>query len=67
MDWVNILKHYQEYDGVTDDELLDEAIATLEGFFPVMDKNELMHHNRPLVISYLALKKVKAEQLVKEV
>lgn len=62
MDWVNILKHYQESDGVDDDELLDEAIATCEDYFETMDKERLMHHSRPLVVSYLALKSIKSEQ-----
>ena len=62
MDWVNILKHYRESDGVDNNELLDEAIDTCENYFETMDENTLMHHSRPLVISYLALNKVKAEQ-----
>lgn len=62
MDWENVLKHYRDYERVTDDEMLDEAIATCESYFETMDKERLMHHSRPLVMSYLALKQAKAEQ-----
>lgn len=56
MNFVNLLKHYQDYDSVKDGELLDEAIATLEDYFSTMDKDVLLHRSRPLAIAYLALK-----------
>jgi hypothetical protein len=54
MDWVNMLKHYQE--DMEDTYLLNEAIVTCEDYFQDMNKDELMHRNRPLAIAYLALK-----------
>ena len=57
MDWERILKvQYQEPEGVEDDDLIREAIATCEGIFEVMDKNVLLHRSRPLAYAYLALK-----------
>jgi hypothetical protein len=55
-DWKDKLKHYQEFDNIKDEDLLKEAIATCENIFSLMDENELLHHSRPLVIAYLALK-----------
>lgn len=36
--------------------LVDEAIGTLESYFPYIDHDELINRNRPLAIAYLALK-----------
>lgn len=55
MDWKSMLMHYQNYSDVEDDELLDEAIASCESIFSLMDKDKLLHHNRVLAMSYLAL------------
>lgn len=56
MDYKEKLKHYAEDDGVQDDNLLDEAIATLENYFGYLDEDQLIHHNRVDAIAYLALK-----------
>lgn len=56
MNWENKLRHYQNYDGINNEELLDEAIATCEAYFKVTGEYELLHHMRPLAICYLALK-----------
>lgn len=48
-----LVAHYQE--DIPDEGLLDEAIATLESFFPYLSEKELLHHSRPLAIAYLAL------------
>ena len=62
MDWISKLRHYQDYDGIDDEQLLDEAIATCEHYFEVMEEDELLHHSRPLVMSYLALKHEKSKK-----
>lgn len=64
MDWVSELKHYQG--SMSDDDLLDEAIATCENFFNTMCKDEkfkdgLLHRSRPLAIAYLVLKHIKEQ------
>lgn len=58
MDWEPILKERYQ-DRIEDDELLDEAIATLEQFFELSDKDKLLHHHRDWAIPYLALRHVK--------
>lgn len=55
-DWKDKFKHYQEFDNIKDEDLLEEAIATCESIFSLMDENELLHHSRPLATAYLALK-----------
>lgn len=45
--------HYQE--DIPDENLLDEAIATLENIFDYHSEDELLHCSRPLAIAYLAL------------
>lgn len=62
MDWEQVLKaQYQQnnIDDISDDELLDEAIALCESYFERMDKNKLLHHSRPLALAYLACKQAK--------
>lgn len=46
----------------TTDELVEEAIATLEHCFDLMNKDDLYTRSRPLVISYLALIAVKKDR-----
>lgn len=62
MEWVSKLKHYQDYDGIEDKQLLDEAIATCEAYFKVTGEHELLHYMRPLAICYLALKYEKSNK-----
>lgn len=62
-----MLRHYQDFDGLEDEELLDEAIATCEAYFKNACedshlKNRLLHHSRPLAIAYLALKYEKSKK-----
>lgn len=38
-----------------DVDLKQEAIATIEHIAQYMDEDELLHHNRPLALAYLAL------------
>ena len=52
-----LLKQYAE--DTAPDTMVDEAITTLEDYFDGMDKQEFLHHNRVLAISYLALKHIK--------
>lgn len=47
------LIHYT--DGLGDDDLKQEAIATIEQIAQYMDEDELLHHSRPLALAYLAL------------
>ena len=58
MDWEKTLKHYQKnhIDNIEDEDLLNEAIVTCENIFELKDQEELLHHSRPLAISFLALK-----------
>lgn len=59
MDWVALLKSYYQntkYDDLSDNDLLNEAIETLESYFETMSLDELTTRSRPLAISYLALK-----------
>lgn len=53
MDYEVLLKHYQE--DLKDEELMEEALATLELYFGAMDKEILTERSRPLAIAYLAL------------
>ena len=46
---------YQTNAGISDEELLEEAIVTLENYLLLKDKNELYHCSRVEVIAYLAL------------
>ena len=62
MNYKDILKHYQDYDDIRDEELIDEAIGTLEQYFGCMNEDELMHRSRPLAIAYLALLTTKVKQ-----
>lgn len=48
---------YQINDGLSDEDLLEEAITTLEDYLLNKDKNDLFHHSRVEVIAYLALLK----------
>lgn len=50
-----MLKHYQEYDAIKDEDMILEAILTLESYFEYKTEEELLYHNRPLAISFLAL------------
>lgn len=61
--WEEELKHYQKnpIDDVKDEDLLDEAIASCENIFSLMEEDELHHHSRPLVMAYLALKHMKRQ------
>lgn len=53
---ITILKDiYQDSAGISDDELYDEAIATLENYFSALVPGELYHRSRVDVIAYLAL------------
>lgn len=58
MNYNELLKsHYQNtrWDDIQDEDLLDEAIRTLENHFNLMDKDDLIKRSRPLAIAYLAL------------
>lgn len=57
MNYTELLQHYKS-DLSDDCDLVKEAIATLEDYFELMDKESLAHHNRPLAIAYLALKSI---------
>lgn len=57
MDYVEILQHYIK-DLPSDCSLIDEAIASLEQHFDLIDKDELLHHSRPIAIAYLTLKRI---------
>ena len=57
MDYTELLQHYKS-DLSDDCNLIKEAITTLESHFELMDKENLIHHNRPLAIAYLALKSI---------
>lgn len=46
---------YQINDGLSDEDLLEEAITTLEDYLLNKDKNDLFQHSRVEVIAYLAL------------
>lgn len=48
---------YQTNDGLSDEDLLEEAITTLEDYLLNKDKNDLFHHSRVEVLAYLALLK----------
>lgn len=50
-------KLYQTNDGLSDEDLLEEAITTLEDYLSLKDKNDLFYHSRVEVIAYLALLK----------
>lgn len=56
LDYKTVLKHYQEHDGIKDENMLDEAIETLEDVLNQLSFDRLIHHSRPLAIAYLALK-----------
>lgn len=65
--WEEKLKYYQTGADIKDEELLDEAIAICEQIFDLsvgdgLLTDRLMHHSRPLVMSYLALKYIKSKQ-----
>ena len=49
-----LYRHYQE-PGQSDDQLLEEAIVTLEHYLELKNEFELLHRSRPLAIAYLAL------------
>lgn len=57
MDYTELLQHYKS-DLSDNCDLVKEAIATLESHFELMDKESLVHHNRPLAIAYLALRSI---------
>lgn len=57
MDYTKLLQHYKS-DLSDDCDLVKEAIVTLESHFELIDKESLVHHNRPLAIAYLALKSI---------
>lgn len=53
---IMILKDiYQESAGISDADLYDEAIETLENYFAALVPAELYHRSRVEVIAYLAL------------
>ena len=54
---------YQTKDGISDEDLLEEAITTLEDYLLNKDKNDLFHHSRVEVIAYLALLKEQARKI----
>ena len=47
------LIHYTN--DLSDVDLKQEAIATIEHIAQYMDEDELLHHSRPLALAYLAL------------
>lgn len=47
------LAHYQR--DIADDDLREEAIATLEACLSLSSEEELLYHSRHLAIAYLAL------------
>ena len=47
------LAHYQR--DIADDDLREEAIATLEAYFSCLGEDELLNRSRHLAIAYLAL------------
>lgn len=47
------LAHYQR--DIADDDLREEAIATLEAYFSYLGEDELLNRSRHLAIAYLAL------------
>lgn len=55
MDWEKLLEQYYR-DGMKDNELLPEAIATLESFFELENLDKLTTRSRVIAIAYLALK-----------
>lgn len=61
MEWKEKLIHYQEVEGIANQELLDEAIASCESLFESMDPEKLDGHSRVLAISYLALLEAKGK------
>ena len=57
MDYCEKLKHYLD-DLSENNDLIDEAIATLEGHFELIQENELLHFSRVDAVAYLALKSI---------
>ena len=54
--WEEILKMYQEREGLKDEELIDAAIAQLETYFECMTIDKLINRSRGEALVYLALK-----------
>lgn len=63
---INIQMLKDNYQDVSNEELFDEAIITLENYFNVLDTNELYHHSRVNVIAYLALLHTKTLNNIKQ-
>ena len=57
MDYCEKLKHYLD-DCDENVDLINEAIASLEGHFELTPENELLHFSRVDAIAYLALKSI---------
>ena len=60
MDYTKLLEHYKS-DLSDERDIIEEAIATLEQHFSLIDEDNLKHHSRPLAIAYLALKSLDEE------
>lgn len=57
---IETLRHCYQYDeDIADDDLVDEAIETLEQVLLQKDGYTLYHRSRPEVLAYLALLQVK--------
>ena len=53
------LKRTYTNDLSSDVDLSDEAIASIEGICENMSDDEIYHHQRPLMLAYLAIMKMK--------
>ena len=60
MDYQKLLDHYR-YDcgGEPFPNLLEEAIASLEGYFKHTPSDDLLHRSKPFALAYLALIDIK--------
>lgn len=57
--WEEILKMYQEREGLKDEELIDAATSQLETYFQYMTIDKLINRSRGEALAYLALKYAK--------
>lgn len=64
MDYKEKLQHYahNQIDDISDEMLLDEAIATLENLFDGLEEHQLLHRSRAEAIAYLALRYIRDSQ-----
>lgn len=58
MDYYEMLKQSYIEDDMSEDELVEDAILSLERQFSYMNVDELINRSRPLAIAYLALKEI---------